>query len=409
MTPRGAFLAVAGLVAVSVAAGVAAARLLPDDYPSANMTAAPERALPTASLQPALVIAEEPAPALRMQTFGALAPYAPLSAPFRPVREASLAPQPTVVPLALAEEGAPALTIVNAPLPPARPAELAGLLSIGEAPLPPMRPRDLVDAQAEPAPQAQPAPAPVVVASLGQTTLPQLEIKPPLAEPTPQQVEQAQPVDVPFRKGQQAYVRIFKQEGELELWLRKGAKFALYKTYPICKWSGRLGPKLREGDYQSPEGFYSVSSRQLNPNSNYHLAFNVGFPNALEKSLGYTGGLVMVHGDCKSVGCYAMTDKGIDEIYGFVAAALGGGQKEVPVNIFPFRMTDSKLARETGTGLLSFAPADHAQWSGFWRNLKEGYDLFEQTGEPPIAYACGGKYAFNSAGASCKRIAGWGI
>ncbi len=117
----------------------------------------------------------------------------------------------------------------------------------------------------------------------------------------------------------------------------------------------------------------------------------------------------MVHGDCKSVGCFAMTNSGIDEIYGFVAAAIGAGQKEVPVNIFPFRLTDTKLARETNTGLLSFAPAEHAKWAPFWQNLKEGYDLFEQTGEPPTAYACGGRYAFNSAGASCKRIAGWGI
>ena len=398
MTPGRALLAVTGLVAFSVATGVAVARLLPSDYPAQQIEAA----------APAAQVADTPAaplPELRTATFGAIAPFAPLATPFRQsvVREASLSPQASSETLNV--ETPPGAFIAYAPLPPQRPAELSALLYGASAPLPPSRPRDLGDASTLPpvvvasiAPQA-----PVATAAAEPQQQP--ETKPSLVEPAPQATE----ADVPFRKGQQVFVRIFKQEGELELWLRKGARYTLYKTYPICKWSGRLGPKLREGDYQSPEGFYSVSARQLNPNSHYHLAFNVGFPNALEKQLGYTGGLVMVHGDCKSVGCFAMTNSGIDEIYGFVAAAIGAGQKEVPVNIFPFRLTDTKLARETNTRLLSFAPAEHAKWAPFWQNLKEGYDLFEQTGEPPTAYACGGRYAFNSAGASCKRIAGWGI
>ena len=153
-----------------------------------------------------------------------------------------------------------------------------------------------------------------------------------------------------FNMGAPAYVRIFKKEGELELWLKVNGRYSLYRTFPICKWSGRLGPKVKEADYQSPEGFYSVSARQLNPHSNYHLAFNVGYPNAFDRQNGHTGGLVMVHGNCKSVGCFAMTDKGIEEIYGFVAAALSAGQREVPVHIFPFHMTDAAIARETGGG-----------------------------------------------------------
>jgi murein L,D-transpeptidase YafK len=214
-----------------------------------------------------------------------------------------------------------------------------------------------------------------------------------------------------FNMGAPAYVRIFKKEGELELWLKVNGRYSLYRAFPICKWSGRLGPKVREADYQSPEGFYSVSARQLNPHSNYHLAFNVGYPNAFDRQNGHTGGLVMVHGNCKSVGCFAMTDKGIEEIYGFVAAALSAGQREVPVHIFPFRMTDAAIAHETGGGgFLSFFATDGgngAQWAGFWRNLKEGYDLFQQTGEPPTAYACGDRYAFGAQDASCKRVAGW--
>ncbi len=376
------------LVAISVAAGVAAARLLPvesQEQPAGQIAAAE----PTPAPAPQQVDPVEASPPpLRKNTFGGLV-YAPLYAPFRAAREA-----PQAEPIAPAEvpETPTTAALTSIPLPPARPPELASFAP--DIPAPPVRPSELI--------------APVVVASLtpmAPAATP--ETKPQLVEPTPMAAEGPPAADAPFKKGQPAYVRIFKQEGELELWLKKGGKYALYKSYPICKWSGHLGPKLKEADYQSPEGFYSVSARQLNPNSHYHRAFNVGFPNALEKQLGYTGGLVMVHGDCKSVGCFAMTDRGIEEIYDFVAAAIGAGQREVPVNIFPFRMTDSKLARETGGGWLSFAPAENARWASFWSNLKEGFDRFEQTGEPPTAFACGGRYAFSDGGASCKRIAGW--
>jgi murein L,D-transpeptidase YafK len=166
---------------------------------------------------------------------------------------------------------------------------------------------------------------------------------------------------------------------------------------------------MKEADYQSPEGFYSVSAKQLHPHSNYHRAFNVGYPNAFDRQNGRTGGLVMVHGACKSVGCFAMTDRGIEEIYAFVEAALRAGQKEVQLHIFPFRMTEQALARETGGGWLAFvgASGNNEHWTAFWKNLKEGYDLFEQSGEPPVAFACGDHYAFGAGDASCKRIAGW--
>jgi murein L,D-transpeptidase YafK len=165
---------------------------------------------------------------------------------------------------------------------------------------------------------------------------------------------------------------------------------------------------VKEADYQSPEGFYSVSTRQLNPHSNYYRAFNVGYPNAFDKQNGRTGGLVMVHGACKSVGCFAMTDRGIEEIYGFVEAALKAGQRDIAVHIFPFRMTDANIARETGGGWLAFVGGqNYTQWTTFWRNLKEGYDLFEQNGEPPTAFACGDHYEFSAGDKSCRRIAGW--
>jgi hypothetical protein len=281
-----------------------------------------------------------------------------------------------------------------APLPPARPDEFAYLTEV-EAPLPPLRPRDL-------------AVAPLTVVETPETSPPSTTSLAALpTEPEPNPLPRRQDGD--FRFGANAFVRIFKKEGELELWLKRGGRYALYRTYPICKWSGHLGPKLHSGDYQSPEGFYSVSARQLNPNSAYHRAFNIGFPNAFDRQNGRTGGALMVHGACKSVGCFAMTDKVIDEIYGFVAAAIQGGQRDVPVHIFPFRMTDTAFERETKgdwTSLWAVSPL-HQQWSSFWQNLKEGYDLFEQTGEPPAAYACRGRYAFGSATASCTRIAGW--
>ena len=213
-----------------------------------------------------------------------------------------------------------------------------------------------------------------------------------------------------FSKGAPVYVRIFKKEGTLELWMKRGDRYALYKSFPVCKWSGRLGPKTRSADYQSPEGFYSVSARQLNPHSHYHLAFDLGYPNAYDRRQGATGSAVMVHGDCKSVGCFAMTDRGIEEIYGYVAAALAHGQREVPVHVFPFRMTEEAIEREAhGNNFLAFLEegGPRRDWSSFWRNLKQGYDMFQRSHVPPVAYACGDHYDFGAAGRSCARIAGW--
>ena len=403
MKQRRAFLLVAGLIAIPVAAGAALARLAPWEAEHAAAPVEPQIAAPSmrqaarereaASVQLASLGAPGFAPALRLRSF--------LPGPQAPAASATSEPAPAEPSIAAALPTAEAATLLSAPLPPVRPREFSLLL---DPPLPPVRPDDL----------GAGAPERVVVASLAPATaaVAPPETKPQLVEPTPAPVppptivEKAPPADVPFAKGQEVFVRIFKKEGELELWMRKGERLALYKTYPVCKWSGHLGPKMREGDYQSPEGFYSVSAKQLHPKSKYYRAFNVGFPNALDKQLGYTGGALMVHGDCQSVGCFAMTDRGIDEIYNFVAAAIGAGQKEVPVHIFPFRMTETQIARETGAGLLAFASSGQERYAPFWRNLKEGYDLFEKTGEPPQAYACNGRYAFN-ASAACKRIAGW--
>jgi murein L,D-transpeptidase YafK len=135
-------------------------------------------------------------------------------------------------------------------------------------------------------------------------------------------------------------VRIFKQEAELEVWKQtRSGQFALLKTYPICRWSGDLGPKVREGDRQAPEGFYSITPAQMNPQSSFYLSFNTGYPNAFDTALGRTGSQLMVHGDCSSRGCYAMTDEQIAEIYSLGRESFFGGQRAFQLQAYPFKMT----------------------------------------------------------------------
>ncbi|MGC2079358.1 MAG: murein L,D-transpeptidase family protein [Xanthobacteraceae bacterium] len=157
-------------------------------------------------------------------------------------------------------------------------------------------------------------------------------------------------------------IRIYKEESTLEIWKEdRNGKFVLLNLYPICKYSGNLGPKLMQGDYQAPEGFYDITPDQMNPNSSEYLAFNTGFPNAFDRSLGRTGSFLMVHGGCRSVGCYAMTDYAMEEIYGLVDEAFKGGQEKVQLQAFPFRMTAQNLARHAGDPNMPF-----------WEMLKAG-------------------------------------
>lgn len=185
------------------------------------------------------------------------------------------------------------------------------------------------------------------------------------------------------RLGAPVYIRILKLESELELWVEKDGRFQRFATYPICMWSGRLGPKLKEGDRQAPEGFYTVSKDALNPNSRMHLSFNLGFPNVYDRGKGRTGSFLMVHGGCASIGCYAVTDNVVDEVWAFVTAALDNGQERIPVHAFPFRMTERNLRLRKGD-----------KWSGFWADLKKGYDLFDQSHMPPKVSVCQGRYVF---------------
>ena len=183
--------------------------------------------------------------------------------------------------------------------------------------------------------------------------------------------------------GAPVFVRIFKQEKALELWVESRGRFQRFKTYDICVYSGGLGPKLRTGDLHSPEGFYAVGPENLNPLSQRHLSFNLGFPNAYDRMHGRTGSFLMVHGGCSSIGCYAMTDRSIEEIFTLAAAALRAGQRRFPVHVFPFRMTQDNLAAHGAS-----------PWAGFWANLKAGYDSFERTGRPPKVRVRNRRYTF---------------
>ncbi|MBX9589408.1 MAG: murein L,D-transpeptidase [Hyphomonadaceae bacterium] len=181
------------------------------------------------------------------------------------------------------------------------------------------------------------------------------------------------------------FIRIYKEESELEVWkLRDDGRYYHFKTYPICTWSGGLGPKLREGDRQAPEGFYTITREQMNPDSQFHLAFNLGFPNAYDKALRRTGDALMVHGRCSSAGCYAMTDALIEEIYALAREAFVGGQDSFQVHAYPFRMTDANMARHA-----------KSEWHAFWRTLKEGHDYFELTRQVPTIAICNRRYVVN--------------
>lgn len=179
--------------------------------------------------------------------------------------------------------------------------------------------------------------------------------------------------------------RIFKEEGKLEIWKAKtNGRYDLVATYDICKWSGKLGPKYTEGDRQAPEGFYTVRPSQMNPRSNYHLSFNIGFPNAYDRANGRTGQNLMVHGACSSSGCYSMTDAQIEQIYAFGRDAFQGGQTEFQIQAFPFRMTAANMARYRNDPNYDF-----------WKMLKVGYDNFEITKVPPKVDVCEKRYVFN--------------
>ena len=180
-------------------------------------------------------------------------------------------------------------------------------------------------------------------------------------------------------------VRLFKQEAELEVWKQDAAgRYELLKTYPICRWSGELGPKIKEGDRQAPEGFYNITPASMNPNSQFYLSINTGYPNAFDRSHQRTGAALMIHGDCSSRGCYAMTDDQISEIYALARESFFGGQRSLQLQAYPFRMTPANFAKHRNNPNIAF-----------WKMLKEGNDHFEVTHQEPKVEVCDKRYVFN--------------
>ena len=214
---------------------------------------------------------------------------------------------------------------------------------------------------------------------------------PKAAKPVPYAlVSQMQKLDM--KETSQIFIRIFKESSELEVWKQqRNGQFALLKTYNICKWSGVLGPKVKEGDRQAPEGFYTVTPAQMNPKSSYYLSFNIGYPNAFDSALGRTGSHLMVHGACSSAGCYSMTDEDAGELFALARDSFRGGQTNFQIQALPFRMTAQNLARHRGDPNMDF-----------WKMLKAGSDHFELTLKPPKIDVCDRRYVFNadSGGAS---------
>ena len=188
-----------------------------------------------------------------------------------------------------------------------------------------------------------------------------------------------------FALGQPIFVRIFKLPGMLEVWMNKGTGFELFKSYRVCNYSGFPGPKMNEGDWQAPEGFYNVSAEQMNPKSSYHLAFDVGYPNEFDVAKRRTGGLIMVHGNCQSVGCFAMTDGRIEEIYLLAHEALKQGQERFAVHIFPFPLTPLNLKKYAAS-----------PWIKFWQSLEPGFTAFEQSKQVPEVTVQNGEYVVSS-------------
>jgi murein L,D-transpeptidase YafK len=185
-----------------------------------------------------------------------------------------------------------------------------------------------------------------------------------------------------LKLGDPVFVRIFKAPATLEVWIRKDRAYERFRVYEICKFSGELGPKLKEGDGQAPEGIYKIAPAQLNPTSRFHLSFNLGYPNAFDAHHGRTGSALMVHGNCVSIGCYAMGDSAIEEIWTLCSRALESAQKAFPVHIFPFPLTDGNLKSQ-----------EKSPWIAFWKDLKPIYDAFKHDLVPPEVIVKDGRYS----------------
>lgn len=196
----------------------------------------------------------------------------------------------------------------------------------------------------------------------------------PLLADEPRVIQARQNVqpELELNFGKPVFIRIIKEERLLELWLQEQhGNWNIFKTYPVAAMSGEPGPKTAEGDEQAPEGFYRVVPGNMNPRSKFHLSFNIGYPNKYDRSLGRTGSFILIHGGDESIGCFAMTDPVIEEIYTLVNEAFKAGAISVPVQVYPFRMTPERMQQES----------EHEHLA-FWQHLQPGWEYTETLKAP---------------------------
>ena len=186
-----------------------------------------------------------------------------------------------------------------------------------------------------------------------------------------------------LKLGSPVFLRVYKQSSKMEVWVAQGPRYALFKTYRICRWSGGLGPKMFEGDRQSPEGLYHITAEDLIVNPRWHRAMNINYPNRFDVVNGRGGSGILIHGKCGSVGCFAIQDNNVEEVYDAVRAALQNGQVSIPVLALPFSFA-------------TYAPAveDTLRLNEFWSDLRRADILFNRDRVPPTAWVCDGRYYF---------------
>jgi len=187
--------------------------------------------------------------------------------------------------------------------------------------------------------------------------------------------------------GDPLFLRAFKEESELEIWMKPASEphYLLFKVHRLVAAAGRSGPKLREGDGQAPEGFYTFGPEALRPETRHHLGIDLGFPNAYDRQRGRTGSDLLIHGGSLAGGSYALPPAAMDEVYALADAAFRAGEEEVAVHLFPFRLVDARMDKVW---------SNPSRWTEEWVNLKEGYDFFENVRLPPRIGLDGDRYEF---------------
>lgn len=192
------------------------------------------------------------------------------------------------------------------------------------------------------------------------------------------------------KKELKIYLRAFKSEKKMELWGKNSydENYKLIKNYDICRTSGKLGPKRKQGDLQIPEGFYHIN--RFNPYSNFYLSLGINYPNKSDRILGIKnnpGGDIFIHGDCVTIGCLPITNEQIKELYIFCVEARNNGQTKIPVTIFPSMLSETKFKRLTNK-----YDSDPDK-IGLWTDLKKGFDIFNKTKQlPTILFLNSGRH-----------------